>query len=127
MKASTQRDDLDLGVTSDLSRPPSCELERAFVRFRAGVAEKNLRCERALDQLVREALSCRRSIEVRGMNQPVAQGLAYRSSDSGITVAERVYGNSTGEIQIAFAICIDELDSFSPHELHWSAFVRAEK
>src|ERR1700687_776635 len=99
MKASAQRDDLDLGVSANLSRPPSSELERAFIRFRAGVTEKDLRCKRALDQLIRELLPCGRPVKIRGVNQSVAQRLAHHSRDSGITVTEGVHGDATRDIQ----------------------------
>jgi len=61
------------------------------------------------------------------VDQSAAQSLAHHSRNPGVPITECVYGDSTGEIQIPFAIGIDEINSFTSHELHWSALVGAEE
>ena len=97
-------------------RPATRELERAFVRLRAGVAEEHLRRERLLDERGGQPLARRGRIEVRDVNRAVGRGV-HRLLQPGVAVAERVHGDSAHEIEISLSVGVDEIHAVAVDEL----------
>ena len=109
-----------------LARPFARELERAFVRLGAGVAEERLAAER-FRQLDREPLARLGAIEIGHMNQSRIERPQHRVSNHGTVVAERVHRDPGDEVEIARAVFRDQLGPFAGGEDGTNARVDAEQ
>ena len=124
VEGAAQRDDLVLRL-ADRARPAARELERAFVRLRARVAEERLGCERARDERRREPLARRRVIQVRGVDQPFRRGV-QRSLEARIIVAERVHRDAAAEVEVRLSLGVVQVHAAAAHELDRRALVGAK-
>ena len=124
VERAAQRDDLVLRL-AQRARPSTRELEGAFVRLGARVAEEHLRRERPCDEGRREPLARCRVIQVRGMDQPFGRGMQC-PLEAGIVVAERVHGDAAAEVEIGLPLGVVHVHAASANELDWGALVGAK-
>jgi hypothetical protein len=125
VERATERYDLMLRSTTDRACPPPRELERAFVRFSAGVAEEDLRRERPSDESRGKLTPWRARIEVRDVHESVDRAV-HRSLQPRVGVAERVHSNSAHEVEVAPPGGVVQVDATAVGELDRRALVGAK-
>src|SRR5256714_15620617 len=105
------------------------ELERAFVRLCAGIAEEGLtaRWECAARQLRSEALARFGPIEIRDVDQPRVERAHYGVAEDRTVVAKGVDGNARHKVEIARAVFGNQLRAFSRDEVWSNARIDAEQ
>src|SRR2546423_7159416 len=105
------------------------ELERAFVRLCAGIAEESLaaRWECAARQLRGEPLARFGPVEIRDVDQPRVERTHDGVAEDRTVVAEGVDGNARHKVEIARAVFGNQLRAFSRDERRSNARIDAEQ
>ena len=86
---------------------PARRLDRAFDRFRAGVAEEHLVGEARLDEPAREPFRLGNLIEIGDVPRP-PRALLQRIDETRMAMAERIDRDARAKIEIAPAVVRDE-------------------
>src|SRR5688572_671274 len=127
MKRAAQRDDLVFRRAPFRTRPAPRELERAFVRFRAGVAEEDAIREGTRDELLRELGRWRGAEQVRRVDHAGRYRASQRLRDAGIAVPEGVHANAAREVEVALAGLVDQPAAVCTDQQRFGGAVYAEQ
>ena len=123
MEGSPEGDDVAL------AGPLPGELERAFVRLCAGIAEEGLtaRWECAARQLRGEPLARFGPVEIRDVDQPRVERAHDSVAEDRTVVAESIDGDARHKVEIARAVFGNQLRAFSRDEVRSNARIDAEQ
>ena len=87
------------------------QLQRRFVRFRAGVTEKDFFCESGVDQLLRQTQRRFVGITVAGMPE-FRRLIIQRLPQRRVCMPQRIHRNPTRKVDILFALLIPQARAF---------------
>src|SRR5262249_13192946 len=90
-------------------------LDRAFDRFRPGIAEKSPVREAHLAETAREPLLILDAVQVRHVPDGLRL-LGQRRDETRMGVSKRRYRHAGGEVEIAVAVIGVEIGAFTPRE-----------
>ena len=127
MEAAAQRDDLGRADAMAGATPPARELERAFVRFRAGVAEEDARREGTRDERLGERATGIAAEQVRHVDETGTERLAHRLGESRVAVAERIYCDTAREVEVRAPVGVEQPNAFTAHDVERHAAVDGEQ
>src|SRR5262249_9525239 len=104
MKRIEERDELGFAFAPLSALPRARELQCAFVRLRAAVAEEDARQPRSLHETLGELPLIRMVIKIRRVQQ--ARLIAQRFSHSRVVVPQDVDADARDEIEITLALVV---------------------
>ena len=107
MKRVVHRDDLDLAGIDLVGMRPH-HLERAFDRFRAGIAEKRSLQAAQLGQLFSQRALILVIVEIGAMDE-LRRLLADQFHDARMSVSKRVHADAGDEIEVTLAVEIVDI------------------